>query len=142
MGNDNHRTGKIRNQVIGSVHNRASREEFQRQDHVGGRAGLHDLLEIRNTIPGRVENVGGRVQYRRTEITEIVCRGPRLGPISLAIVIMVANRGLVVNSVTRQNIDGGLGLLPLSLPVRRRSLCASTTYVAIAINRITASIDD
>src|SRR5207248_6491074 len=77
-----------------------------------------------------------------TEIVEIIGCASRLWPYRLAVIIVIADCRLVVNSVTVEKANCTLSLLPLSLPVGRRSRSSNATGRVYVADRIPAAIHD
>jgi hypothetical protein len=73
---------------------------------------------------------------------KVISRPTRLRPVGFAIVIVITDRGLVINSVASKNVDCSSSLLPLRLPARRRRLRACAIHVAITVDGITPAVDD
>ena len=50
------------------------------------------------------------------EVVKVIGRAARLRPVGLAVVVVIADCRLVVNSMIGKNVDCSLGVLPLRLP--------------------------
>ena len=73
---------------------------------------------------------------------EVIAGSPRLGPIGLAVVVVIANGRLKVDPVIGENADRRTSLLPLCLPIGRRRVCARSNYVSVVVDWITPTVDD
>src|SRR5438034_8563116 len=75
-------------------------------------------------------------------MAEIVGGAPWFRTISFAIVIVITDSRLIVNSMAVENVDCRLRVLPLRLPCCGGSISAKAHYIAVIVDWIASAIDD
>src|SRR5579864_3454349 len=71
---------------------------------------------------------------------KIICRAARLRTVSFAIVVVIPDGWLIINSLAIQSADRRLRILPLRFPICRRHNRATAVHIAGAVNGIAAAV--